>query len=65
MKWCLSHEMLGCVYVHLVLEVELRDLDNFFHISYLNIENFGEIVTCRLSTLRPRNVETYAEILIK
>ena len=40
MKWCLIYEMLGCFYAHLVLEVEMRDLDIFFHISYLYIENF-------------------------
>ena len=34
MKWCLIHEMLGCIYAYLVLEVGLRDLDNSFHISY-------------------------------
>ena len=33
--------MLDYVYgAHSVLEVGLRDLDNFFHISYLYIENF-------------------------
>ena len=52
MKCCLIHEMLNCiytylaqevglrVYAHLVLDVRLHDLDNFFHISYLFIENF-------------------------
>ena len=40
MKCCLIHEMLGCIYDHLVLEVGLRDLDNSFHISYLYVENF-------------------------
>ena len=40
MKWCLIHEMLGCIYAHLVLEIGVRDLDNSFHISYLYIENF-------------------------
>ena len=40
MKWCLIHEMLGCIYAHLVLEVGLRDLDKSLHISYLYIENF-------------------------
>ena len=40
MKCCLIHEMLGCVYAHIVLEIGLRDLDNSFHISYLYIENF-------------------------
>ena len=39
MKCCLIHEMLGCVYAHLVLKVGLRDLDTSFHISYLYIEN--------------------------
>ena len=45
MKCCLIHEMLGCVYAYLVLEVGLRDLDNFLHISYLYIEhsNIGQI----------------------
>ena len=33
MKCCLIHEKLGCIYAHLVLEVGLHDLDNFFHIS--------------------------------
>ena len=36
MKCCLIHEMLGCVYAHLVLEVGLRELDNL----YLYTENF-------------------------
>ena len=40
MKWCLIHEMLGCIYAYLVLKVGLRDFDNSFHISYLYIENF-------------------------
>ena len=40
MKWCLIHEMLGCIYGHLVLEVGLCDFDNSFHISCLYIENF-------------------------
>ena len=40
MKWCLIHEMLGCIYAHLVLEIGVRDLDNSFHISYLYIKNF-------------------------
>ena len=40
MKYCLIHEMLGCIYALLVLEVGLRDLDKSFHISYLCIENF-------------------------
>ena len=39
MKWCLNHEILCCVYAHLVLEVWLCDLDKLFHISYLYIEN--------------------------
>ena len=39
MKCCFIHEMLGCVYAHLVLEVGLRDLDKSFHILYLYIEN--------------------------
>ena len=33
MKCCLIHEMLSCIYAHLVLEVGLRALDNSFHIS--------------------------------
>ena len=36
----LFHKMLGRIHAHLVLEVGLRDLDNYFHISYLYIENF-------------------------
>ena len=40
MKFCLIHEMLGCIYAYLVLEVGPRDLDKSFHISYLYIENF-------------------------
>ena len=35
MKWCLIHEMLGCIHAHLVLEVGLHVLDESFHISYL------------------------------
>ena len=27
------------LYAHLVLKIGLRDLDNFYHISYLYIEN--------------------------
>ena len=40
MKCCLIHEMLRCIYAHLVLEVGQRNLDNSFHISYISIENF-------------------------
>ena len=40
MKCCLIHEMLICIYAHLVLEVGLRALDNSFHISELYIANF-------------------------
>ena len=35
----LIHEMLGCIYAHLVLEVGLCDWDKSFHISYLYMEN--------------------------
>ena len=40
MKGCLIHEILGCMYAVLALEVRMPDLDNSFHISYLSIENF-------------------------
>ena len=40
MKCCLIHEMLGCIYAHLVLEVGLCDLVKSFHNLYLYIENF-------------------------
>ena len=40
MKCCLIHEMLRCIYAHLVLEVGQCNLDNSFHISYISIENF-------------------------
>ena len=39
MKCCLIHEMLGCIYAHLALEVGLCDWDKSFHISYLYMEN--------------------------
>ena len=32
--------MLDCIYAHLLLQVGLRDLDKYLHISYLYIENF-------------------------
>ena len=41
MKCCLNHEMLGCIYAYLVLEVGPPNLDNSFHISYLCIEKSG------------------------
>ena len=44
-KCCLIHKIFCCIYTHLVLEVGLRDLDNFFHNSYLYIENFCVYVT--------------------
>ena len=34
------NEMLNCVYAHLVLDVGLHNLDNFFHISYHYMEDF-------------------------
>ena len=47
MKCCLIHEMFGCVYAHLVLEVGLRDLYKSFHISYLQtkLKNFRSEIT--------------------
>ena len=39
MKCCLIHEMLGCIYAYLVLEVGQRDFNNSFHISHLYIGN--------------------------
>ena len=40
MKCCLIHELLDCVYIHLLLKVGLRVSDKSFHISYLYIEYF-------------------------
>ena len=63
MKGCLIHEMFGCIYAHLILEVGLCDLDNLFYVSYPNIENFwvyvhtyvftagGDIVELSLQTI--------------
>ena len=48
MKCCLIHEMLRCIYAHLVLEVGQRNLDNSFHISYISIENFWFFVISNL-----------------
>ena len=40
--------MLGCVYAHSVLEVGMHDLDNFFQISYLRIENLPYVCLKKL-----------------
>ena len=42
------HEELGGIYVHLELEVGLRDLDKSFQISYLYIENFCTLLSIQL-----------------
>ena len=51
MKCCLIHEMLGCIYAHIVLEVRLRDLDKSFHILYLYIENLQPSVKNHIRTI--------------
>ena len=43
-KCCLIHEMLDCIYAHLLLEIGMRDQNNSFQISYLYVENFWEFV---------------------
>ena len=49
MKWCLIHEMLGCIHDHLVLEVGLYVLDESLYRKFLVHMKYDFILLTPLS----------------